>query len=249
MTQWVFDLGNSRVKGAPLQADGTLGEMQAFAYDEGLVAALNAAMPGTAARDASTAVLASVASPARTATVVDWLATRFGAISIARTQSALAGVRIAYDAPARMGVDRFLALLAARRRGAQPWLVVGVGTAVTIDLLDAQGRHHGGRIAPSPRLMRDALHAAATQLPAQGGGYVEFATDTVDALASGCDGAALGLIERSLWQARDVLGQRPALLLHGGGADALASHLGEGELAPALVLEGLAVWARLGADA
>ncbi len=249
MTQWVFDLGNSRVKGAPLQADGTLGEMRAFAYDEGLPAALDAAMPAGGVRDASTAVLASVASPSRTATVVDWLTTRFGSISIARTQPALAGVRIAYDQPERMGVDRFLALLAARRRGAQPWLVVGVGTAVTIDLLDAQGRHHGGRIAPSPRLMRDALHAAAMQLPAQGGDYAEFATDTVDALASGCDGATLGLIERSLRQALDVLGQRPALLLHGGGADALASHLGEAELAPSLVLEGLAVWARLGADA
>jgi type III pantothenate kinase len=248
MTQWVFDLGNSRVKCAPLHADGALGEMHAFAYDENLVAALDAAVPAMA-REASVAVLASVASPARTATVVEWLTTRFGAISIARTQSALAGVRIAYGEPARMGVDRFLTLLAARRRGPQPWLVVGVGTAVTVDLLDAQGRHQGGRIAPSPRLMRDALHAAAAQLPVQGGDYVEFARDTVDALASGCDGAALGLIERSLQHACDTLGQRPALLLHGGGAASLALQLREGELAPALVLEGLAVWARLGADA
>ena len=248
MTQWAFDLGNSRVKCAPLRADGTLGEMQAFAYDDGLVAALDAAVPA-AAREASTAVLASVTSPARTAAVVDWLTTRFGTISIARTQSALAGVRIAYREPARMGVDRFLALLAARRRRrAQSWLVVGVGTAVTVDLLDAQGRHHGGRIAPSPRLMRDALHAAASQLPAQGGSYVEFASDTTDALASGCDGAALGLIERSLQQANDMLGERPALLLHGGGAAPLASQLRASDLAPALVLEGLAVWAGLGAD-
>ena len=118
-----------------------------------------------------------------------------------------------------------------------------------VDLLDADGRHHGGRIAPSPQLMRDALHAAAAQLPAQGGAYVEFAADTVDALASGCDGAALGLIERSLQQAQEALGQRPSLLLHGGGAAALASRLGQGEMAPALVLEGLAVWARLGAEA
>jgi type III pantothenate kinase len=247
MTQWVFDLGNSRVKCAPLRADGTLGAVHAFAYDDGFVAALDAAVQ--VPREASTAVLASVASPVRTATVVEWLTMRFGAISIARTQAALAGVRIAYGEPARMGVDRFLALLAARRRGAQPWLVVGVGTAVTVDLLDAQGRHLGGRIAPSPQLMRDALHAAAVQLPAQGGDYVEFAADTVDALASGCDGAALGLIERSLQQARELLGQRPALLLHGGGAAALASQLRDGERAPALVLEGLAVWARLGADA
>ncbi|MBD9479256.1 type III pantothenate kinase [Pseudoxanthomonas sp. PXM02] len=249
MTQWVFDLGNSRVKCAPLQADGTLGPMLAFAYDDALLAALDAEVPATVAREASTAVLASVASPERTATVVDWLTTRFGTVSIARTQAALAGVRIAYAEPVRMGVDRFLALLAARRRGAGAWLVVGVGTAVTVDLLDAQGRHHGGRIAPSPRLMRDALHAAAAQLPAQGGDYVEFATDTADALASGCEGAALGLIERSLEQACETLGQRPALLLHGGGAPALAAQLREGEMAPGLVLEGLAVWARLGTDA
>lgn len=249
MTQWVFDLGNSRVKCAPLRADGTLGDMQAFAYDENLAATLDAAMPGSTPREASTAVLASVASPARTASVVDWLTRRFGTISIARTQSVLAGVRIAYDDPARLGVDRFLTLLAAHRRAARPWLVVGVGTAVTVDLLDAQGRHHGGRIAPSPRLMREALHGAAAQLPVQGGDYVAFATETADALASGCDGAALGLIEQSLQHAQNMLGERPAVLLHGGGAGGLAPHLRDATWAPALVLEGLAVWARLGAEA
>jgi type III pantothenate kinase len=86
MTQWVFDLGNSRVKCAPLQADGTLGPMLAFAYDDALLAALDAEVPATVAREASTAVLASVASPERTATVVDWLTTRFGTVSIARTR-------------------------------------------------------------------------------------------------------------------------------------------------------------------
>lgn len=249
MTQWLFDLGNSRVKCAPLHADGTLGEMHAIAYGENVIAALDAVL-STATRDeAASAVLASVASPTRTAAIVDWLATRFTTISIARTAPVLAGVRIAYEEPARLGVDRFLTLLAARRRGARPWLIVGVGTAVTVDLLDAQGRHRGGRIAPSPRLMRDALHAAAGQLPAQGGQYAEFANDTVDALASGCEGAAWGLIERSLRQAHDLLGERPVLLMHGGGADALREQMREGELAPALVLEGLAVWARLGVNA
>lgn len=247
MTQWVFDLGNSRLKCAPLRADGTLGEVRAIGHgDDGFIAALDAAVPAAAVRQSWSAALASVASPARTAALVDWLTTRFGCISIARTQPVLAGVRIAYAEPARLGVDRFLALLAAHARGARPWLVAGVGTAVTVDLLDARGRHHGGRIAPSPRLMREALQQAAAQLPAQGGHYVEFATDTPDALASGCDGAAVGLIERSLRQARDVLGERPALLLHGGGAEALRPWLDDGELAPSLVLEGLAVWARLG---
>ena len=247
MTQWVFDVGNSRLKAAPLHADGTLGEVVAVPHNEAdIAAALDAALPATTRSD--TAFIASVASATRTAAVVDWLAGRFGSISIARTQPLLQGVRIAYAEPTRLGVDRFLGLLAARARGAQAWLVVGVGTAVTVDLLDAQGVHHGGRIAPSPTLMRAALEQAAAQLPAQGGAYVEFARDTPDALASGCDGAALGLIERSLSQSAERLGTRPTLLLHGGGAEALRPWLPDAVHAPALVLEGLARWARAGID-
>ena len=101
-------------------------------------------------------------------------------------------------------------------------LLVGVGTALTIDWLDADGLHHGGRIAPSPMLMREALHARAAVLPESGGSYAEFADDTDHALASGCEGAALALIERSLEHASGMLGATPALWLHGGGAQVLS---------------------------
>ncbi len=244
MNRWLFDLGNSRLKCAQLRDDGGLGEVIALAHDhEVFVEALQEALPDRA----ESACLASVASPALTLAVVDALTARFRRISLARSSARLAGVRIAYAAPDRLGVDRFLALLAAHARGKQSWLVAGVGTALTIDLLDGDGLHHGGRIAPSPRIMRDALHAAAAQLPAQGGSYREFAADTADALASGCEGAALGLIERSLHQAGQLAGKAPTLLLHGGGADALAPYLPDAVRAPSLVLEGLALWSRAGA--
>ena len=243
MNRWVFDLGNSRLKCALLNDDGSLGTVHALGHDETrFVEALAALLPA----DAASACLASVASPALTQAVIDVLASRFQRISIARSVAQLAGVRIAYAEPARLGVDRFLALLAARARAPGSWLVVGVGTAITIDLLDGSGLHRGGRIAPSPRLMREALHQAAVQLPAQGGDYVEFAADSDDALASGCDGAALGLIERSLREATLVLGETPGLLLHGGGADALVPHLPCATQASSLVLEGLALWSRAG---
>lgn len=243
MNQWVFDLGNSRLKCALLNDDGSLGTVHALGHDE---AAFGEALAALLPVDAASACLASVASPALTQVVIDVLASRFQRISIARSVAQLVGVRIAYAEPARLGVDRFLALLAARALAPRPWLVVGVGTAITIDLLDDCGLHRGGRIAPSPRLMREALHQAAAQLPAQGGNYVEFAADSHDALASGCDGAALGLIERSLREAKQVLGETPGLLLHGGGADALVPHLPHATQAPALVLEGLALWSRAG---
>ena len=53
--------------------------------------------------------------------------------------------------------------------------------------------------------MREALHQRAVQLPAEGGTYREFADDTDDALASGCDGAAVALIERSLREAVNAM--------------------------------------------
>ncbi|MGH8025475.1 MAG: type III pantothenate kinase [Pseudoxanthomonas sp.] len=243
MSRWLFDLGNSRLKCAPLHDDGSLGEVVALAHERTVFAQqLQQLLP----ERADSACLASVASPALTASVIEVLTRRFRRISMARSSARLSGLRIAYAEPARLGVDRFLALLAARGRGPGPWLIAGVGTALTIDLLDREGLHRGGRIGPSPMIMRQALHQAAAQLPPEGGDYREFASDTADALASGCEGAALGLIDRSLVQATRTLGEAPALLLHGGGADMLAPHFPDALRAPALVLEGLALWSRVG---
>ena len=93
--------------------------------------------------------------------------------------------------------------------------------------------------------MREALHARATQLPEHGGEVVAFADNTLDALRSGCDGAALALIRDALDAGAALLGATPRLLLHGGGIDALPGLDSHGLRAPALVLEGLAAWARM----
>ncbi|MCL7715338.1 type III pantothenate kinase [Stenotrophomonas mori] len=237
MSDWLFDLGNSRFKFAPLLG-GDAGAVQAWPHGaEAMTAAALEALP-----QGGTAWVASVAAPALTATVLEILRARFQRVEVAHTRAECAGVRIAYARPQRFGVDRFLALLAARS-AARPVLVVGVGTALTLDLMDARGRHLGGRIGASPTTMREALHARAVQLPATGGDYHEFASDTDDALASGCDGAAVALVERSLRHGAALLDAAPALVLHGGGAGPLAPLLPDAELRPTLVLDGLARWA------
>ena len=239
-TDWLFDLGNTRLKCAPL-VDGRCGEAIALAHgDADFASKLDALL----SQRGGVAHLASVAPQALAVDLLERLASRFARIDIARTQASCAGVRIAYADPSKLGVDRFLALLAAHARGGSA-LVVGVGTALTIDLIDAGGQHHGGRIAPSPSLMREALHARAAVLPLVGGIRLPFAADTTDALASGCEGAALALIADSLAAARERLGIAPAVLLHGGGAPALQAALPHSLAAPALVLEGLACWARM----
>ena len=240
----LFDLGNTRLKYAPLRDDGDIGDVFAVAHDgEGLPAGWDAALPARF----EAAVLASVASTPLRVALLDALTARCARISIARTVAHFGDLRIAYPQPDTLGTDRFLAMLGARARHPQAAaLVVGIGTALTLDLIDADGGHRGGRIAPSPALMRASLHARATQLPETGGAFVAFADNTLDALRSGCDGAAAALVAQALRDAADALGTTPHLLLHGGGVDALAAALpAEAGRAPALVLEGLAVWARM----
>jgi type III pantothenate kinase len=154
-------------------------------------------------------------------------------------------VRIAYPDPSRLGVDRFLALLAARARAPGAWLIASVGTALTIDLLGADGLHQGGLIAPSPTLMREALAQRAPQLPIKGGKVIDFAADTVDALASGTILSARALIARSLQAARERFATTPTLLIAGGGAEAVCRDWQvRAERAPDLVLRGLQVYAQ-----
>lgn len=255
---WLFDLGNTRLKFAPLGADGRIGPVRSLAHD-GVAwpAGWEDALP---TRGAGACLVSVAAEPLRVA-LLQALAARCGRVMIARSVAALragtpGGLRLAYAQPQTLGADRFLAMLGARTRGdvcrQQPRLVVGIGTAITLDLIDADGRHHGGRIAPSPTLMREALHARAAQLPATGGDFTTFANTTEDALRSGCDGAALGLIAAGLHDAEARLGVMPALLLHGGGVDALAgldTLPAPAHIAPALVLEGLAAWAGAGTSA
>ncbi len=235
---WLFDLGNTRLKWARVD-NGELRERGVLAHGEpGFERALDARLAELPR--AERALLASVAGEDLTARVAA-LAARHGVpCERVRTQSEFAGLRIAYAEPARLGVDRFLALLGAHRRGPGPWLIVSVGTALTLDLL-ADGAHLGGLIAPSPALMRQMLALRVPALDVAGGNAVDFARCTEDALAGGTVGAALGLIERSHAQAATVLGAAPTLLLAGGGGDALRPALRVPALAtPDLVLEGLA---------
>ncbi|WP_146908192.1 type III pantothenate kinase [Arenimonas daejeonensis] len=240
---WLLDLGNSRLKVAPWQPGTGLGEVQAWAHGAADFApSMQRWLAGVQAGDRCW--LASVAGSELTAGVAEAVASRGHAATRARTRPECAGVRIAYAEPSRLGVDRFLGLLAAHARGDGPWLIVSAGSALTVDLLDGAGQHRGGVIAPSPEHMRAALAARFPALAFAGGEASDFAADTADALAGGSLGAALGLVERSHRQATRLLGRPPRLLISGGGGARLAEGLEiESEPVPYLVLEGLAVYA------
>jgi type III pantothenate kinase len=143
------------------------------------------------------------------------------------------GVTSGYDHPSRLGADRWVALIGARGRalaearaaGAppRPALVVMVGTCVTVDALDAQGRFLGGLILPGFGLMLRALEQGTAGLKVPTGDIVDFPTNTSDALMSGGASAIAGAIERQHRRLVQRTGEpRPLLLMTGGAAVKLA---------------------------
>jgi type III pantothenate kinase len=138
------------------------------------------------------------------------------------------GVVNGYDHPVRLGVDRWVALIGARHRilargPARPALVVMVGTAVTVDALDTEGRFLGGLILPGYGLMLRALEMGTAGLKAPTGEAVDFPTNTSDALMSGGSDAIAGAIERMHRKLLKRTGNEPALIMSGGAAVKLAS--------------------------
>jgi len=241
---WLIDLGNTRLKYAVLNADGSHGEVQAHAHADPEMLAQLLAHIGPA-EEGDAIWLASVASLSVTEALTAALAMQGYRVRRVRTAAILGKLRIAYDEPARLGVDRFLAMLAASERSDGPWLLVSVGSALTVDCLDVDGQHLGGLIAPTPQHMREAMAERFPVMDLPAGHALDFAADTADAVASGATAAALGLVERSLRLAQQHLGRAPTLLISGGGADVLAglSHAPIIVL-PSLVLEGLARFAQ-----
>ena len=138
-----------------------------------------------------------------------------------------AGITNGYDYPNRLGADRWVSLAGARARvlaagTPRPALVVMVGTAVTVDALDADGNFLGGLILPGFGMMLRALELGTAGLKVPTGDVVEFPTNTSDALMSGGANAIAGAIERQHRRLLDRTGQEPILLMTGGAAVKLA---------------------------
>ena len=155
-------------------------------------------------------------------------------------QDAQCGVVNSYRNPAQLGSDRWAALIGARHLlGPRPAMVVVCGTATTIDFLTGEGVFKGGVIMPGVGLMLRSLHEGTAALPDQGGEFFTYPTQTVDAIASGCQHAQAGAIERMFANEQRV---EPdvACILSGGASGAVAPRLSiPFQLQENLVLEGL----------
>jgi len=171
-----------------------------------------------------------------------------GALTIetVAAQSQAFGVQCAYEQPSQLGADRWAALVAARHHITGVSCVIDCGTALTIDVLSAEGVHVGGMIAPGMRMMRQSLRTNTAQIDVAGTAdhSIFCVQDTAGAVQAGIMAATAGAVQQILQQCREHELQTPVCVITGGDAQALLPALPEGSLHDAeWVLKGLAIMA------
>jgi type III pantothenate kinase len=228
MKALLIDAGNSRLKWA-LLSGAQLKNVQARAWPRGDPAALlSRVLRGAGAVDAL--YVCNVAGAGVTRVL---LATarrlKLPAPQIIGSAARSGPLRNGYDEPWRLGADRWVALIGAQARyPGKALCLVSIGTALTVDFLDAKARHRGGLIIPGPELMSASLemHTAGIRRRARGAaaplGRELFTRNTRQALTQGARHACAALIEWAFAGAAAKLAGKPQLLLSGGAVEQVA---------------------------
>lgn len=232
----LIDMGNTRLKWAICQ-DGQLSESSAVLNEQIDLSLLFSVWAGLNPKQ----VLISCVSANELLALVKTAIHHLWSVPVIAAHSLAYGfgVKNAYVQPETLGVDRWLALISARSVYQDAVCVVDCGTAMTLDLLNADGQHLGGFISAGIGLMKQALACGTSALPLVTDAYnVQAASSTAEAIHSGTVLAAVGLIENVLSRQQQIF----QLLLTGGDAELLAGLLTVGYVIDKdLVLRGLSV--------
>jgi len=156
------------------------------------------------------------------------------------------------DSPELVGMDQLIAAVAANERRAshRPAIIVDAGTAITVDLVDADGVFQGGVILPGFRLSARALANGTDLLPNVD---ATFRTDapqvigksTTAAIRSGLFWGGVGAIRELVSRTAAELHTAPQIFVTGGDAERVTGYLAdEAQFVSDLVLRGIVLACR-----
>lgn len=189
--------------------------------------------------------IASVATIERDQYLLELLAETGLPVKVAQSQVSCAGVHNSYRDISRMGVDRWLAMVAAFNRCHGACVVIDAGTALTIDMLDDAGVHQGGYIIPGVTLAVRALaqHTGRVRFQEEDKASIEPGRDTEGCVHHGKWLAQCGAVLAALEQAKELNSGPCEVFVTGGDGLTLMELIGERatpwQYCEDLVLDGL----------
>lgn len=170
----------------------------------------------------------------------------------ARSEAQFGSLINSYDDPATMGVDRWLAMVAARGHSPANCLIIDAGSAVTVDCLNKDGHHQGGWILPGITMMHKALLTGTARVRDTAHHSIgAFGKSTGAAVSLGTQNAVTAACARAVEVASRIM-PVDHILLTGGDREFIAESLEDPRIPPVimkpeLVLDGLAL--RIGGKA
>lgn len=245
------DIGNSRIKWARLKG-GKPVEIDAIARGKtGIKRSLSKAWKGF--ENVERVVVANVGGEKVADQLTEWTQNYWHIVpDFLLARSSGYGVRNAYPKPENLGIDRWLTLIAVRQHyrrshNKRATYIVDCGSAITVDVLAANGRHLGGLIIPGlnamPRLL--ASSTAGIGETAEERAYALLASATGTAVNAGALYGAIAFIDRIGADVAAEMKGEPRYVITGGDAPKIAPLLrNQYEHIPDLVLWGLARVAR-----
>jgi len=234
----LVELGNTRIK-STLCGESGIGDVFQITHSSPTWQKDFKSYLASLAQPVRVCYIASVASVALTASL-EQLVTRNLALQPVeiKAQKDFLGVINGYQAVETLGVDRWLAMIAAYQRFPQGVCVVDSGTATTVDVVDRFGQHRGGLILPGLKLAQNMLQNQTARIEINA--EMEktsplLADNTSTAVYSGIVHATRALIDLTMREE----GNGCALVLTGGAAHEIGMEWTGASISPNLVLEGL----------
>ena len=128
------------------------------------------------------------------------------------------GLNIALDNPATMGSDLVVGAAAALAMHAPPLIIIDMGTATTMTVIDREARVLGGAIIPGVGISLEALASGTSQLP-----HISLdapkkciSTDTIEAMRSGSVYGTAAMLDGMIARMEDELGESATVIATGG---------------------------------
>lgn len=241
----LIDAGNTRIKFGWCCTHHKAPQLPSIAVVPGelhtlteLLAQAGAPLAAWKNQHSARAIGVNVAGPIIQAQIEQAVATLgLGSIQWLKSQKSAYGLHNGYTDWARLGTDRWVALLGLHAHTltqaalqTQPLILASFGTATTIDTLSPLNRHYerefpGGLILPGPSLMLQSLQQSTAQLPLGGGPSVAYPQDTLSAISSGVIASQVGAVLRQWQQGLLRYAQAPSVYLSGGGLDLIYPEL------------------------
>lgn len=208
------DFGNSSLKWRVLEG-GVAGELGRCSYDDGFPF-----LDGLQGCVSRVRVVSVATDEALAAFKLRLQQLQMPELEKAVSSPLAAGVKNSYERPGKLGADRWLAVVSAYNKYRCALLVVDAGTALTLDVVAADGVHLGGYILPGRGLMLSSLFSGTSKIAESE--HLAFSeltpVNTQQAVSGGVDLACLGAVVAQAERMQGLFGEHYAVVLTGGDA-------------------------------